>query len=69
MATTREIVRLKSFIRKHGKAKTAVALGMKETNSINNWISRGFVPDNKKGQVNFLNNIGQVITVHKHDVV
>ena len=36
---------LKSCIKKHGKAKTADALGLKETNAINNWIFRNEIPD------------------------
>jgi len=42
---------LNSYIKKHGKAKTAVALGLKETNAINNWIARKSIPATYKEAV------------------
>jgi hypothetical protein len=38
------VAKLKSYIKKNGKAKTAVALGLIETNAINNWIARKSIP-------------------------
>lgn len=45
---------LNSCIKKHGKAKTAVALGLSETNAINNWISRKSIPKVHKEKVKSL---------------
>lgn len=42
---------LNSYIKKNGKAKTAVALGLKETNAINNWIARKSIPKSHKENV------------------
>ncbi len=36
--------KLKKLIEKHGKAKVAVELGIKDTNTINRWISRQLIP-------------------------
>jgi len=46
--------KLNSYIKKNGKAKTAVALGLKETNAINNWIARKTIPLNQKENVKLL---------------
>jgi len=48
---TIHIVRLNSFIKRNGKVVTALALGLKETNAINNWISRNHVPDMHKESI------------------
>lgn len=45
------VAKLKSYIKKHGKAKTAVALNLKETNAINNWIARNAIPESHKENV------------------
>ena len=39
---------LKNYIKKNGKAKTAVALDLTETSAINNWIARKIIPESKK---------------------
>jgi len=52
---------LKSCIKKHGKAKTAVALGLKETNAINNWIARKEIPENQKQSVKDLSYLSNVL--------
>ena len=41
------IAKLKSHIKKNGKAKTAVALGLTTTTTIDNWLSRKAVPKNQ----------------------
>lgn len=51
------IARLKSCIKKHGKAKTAVALGLRETNAISNWVSRKQIPLNHLEKVKNLNKL------------
>ena len=48
------IKKLNSYIRKHGKAKVAVALGLKETNAISNWIMRNEVPKKRRKDINLL---------------
>lgn len=51
------MVKLKRYIRKNGKAKTAVALGLKETNAINNWIARDEIPQKFKKDVKLIDKI------------
>ena len=46
--------KLNSYIKKNGKAKTAVALGLKETNAINNWIARKTSPLSQKENIKLL---------------
>lgn len=48
--------KLNSYIKKNGKAKTAVALGLKETSAINNWIARKSIPKEKRDNVRDLEN-------------
>ena len=48
---------LKGCIKKHGKAKTAVALGLKETNAINNWIFRNAIPEGYMEKVKSLRSL------------
>lgn len=50
------IAKLKSYIKKNGKAKTAVALGLTETSAINNWLARKSIPESKKSCVKRLKN-------------
>jgi len=38
------IKKLKKLIDVHGKAKVAVELGVRDTNTINRWISRQLIP-------------------------
>ena len=52
---------LKSCIKKRGKSKTAVALGLKETNAINNWLARDEIPENQKENVKKLSKLNTVI--------
>ncbi len=47
----------------NGKAKTAVALGMTETNAITNWLSREEVPENQREKVK---NLKHLIDVTPH---
>jgi hypothetical protein len=45
---------LNGYIKKHGKAKTAVALGLTETSAINNWIARKSIPKERRDNVRAL---------------
>jgi len=55
------IRKLESYIKKHGKAKTAVALRLKETAAINNWLQRRYIPKDKKAAVRNLNFIKVIL--------
>lgn len=55
-------------IKKHGKAKTAVALGLKETSAINNWLSRKSIPVNQKENVKNLKNLEYIDVVRKPEI-
>ena len=48
--------RLKSYIKKNGVAKTAVALGYSDTGAIRNWIYRKDIPKSKRDDVKKLAN-------------
>ena len=52
---------LKACIKKHGKAKTAVALGLKETKAISNWVARNEIPEFHKDNVKKLSKLKIVI--------
>lgn len=56
--------KLNSYVKKHGKAKTAVALGLKETNAISNWQKRKEIPEARKEAVKSLPEV-QVVVVSK----
>ena len=59
---------LKSCIKKHGKAKTAVALGLKETNAINNWIFRNAIPEGYIEKVKNLKYLEYIDVVRKPEI-
>jgi len=54
------IATLKTCIKRHGKVKTAVALGLTETSAINNWLARKIIPVNQKQSVKNLKNLESV---------
>lgn len=58
--------KLKSYVKKNGKAKTAVALGLQETNAINNWLKRKEIPEPRKEAVKNLGKT-QVVVVSKNE--
>ena len=41
----RLLQKLKRYIKENGKAKTAVALNLKDTNAISNWLARDEIPE------------------------
>jgi len=63
MAKT-DLIILRRYIKKHGKAKTAVALGSKETNAINNWLQRNEVPEKQVGNIRFLKEFDVEVRVY-----
>lgn len=48
---------LKSYIAKNGKAKTAVALGIKDTNALGNWVARETIPEHRHEAVKDLKRV------------
>lgn len=61
--------KLNSYIKKHGKAKTAVALGLKETNAINNWIARKNIPATQKENVKALSTKAVFVQDTKNETI
>jgi len=59
------IKKLNSYIKEHGKAKTAVALGVLDTVTINNWLVRKTIPKKYEDRVKTLNRFRVIITEEK----
>ena len=60
------ITTLKKCIKNHGKAGTAIALGLKETNAISNWLSRKAIPVKHKDNVKKLKKLTSITASFEH---
>jgi len=52
---------LNKFVKENGTAKTAVALGYKETSAIKNWIKRNDIPVAKRKEVKLLKGLDVIV--------
>jgi hypothetical protein len=56
------IKKLNSYVKEHGKAKAAVALGVLDTMTISNWIARKSIPKKYEDRVKSLGRYRVVVT-------
>lgn len=54
---------LKKCIKNHGKAATSVALKLKDTNAVTNWVARKKIPEKYKDDVKKLKNLQYIDVV------